>query len=199
LSDVEPDRSVEPARVRALRDAAARSGFTMSSNAETGRLLSWLAAKRLGGQILELGTGFGIGTAWLLEGMDATSRLVTIEIDPDLSAQARRAVGDDRVTFVTANAGEWLMGYDGPPFDVIFADTWIGKFTHLETTLALVALGGTYLIDDLNPLYGWPPHHRTVVENLIAGLRSRADFHTEVSDRSTGLLMATRTVDARAD
>jgi len=38
-----------------------------------------------------------------------------------------------------------------------------------------------------------------VVENLIAGLRSRADFHTEVSDRSTGLLMATRTVDARAD
>ena len=46
-------------------------GFTMASEPKTGALLAVLAASKPGGQFLELGTGTGLGTAWLLSGMDA--------------------------------------------------------------------------------------------------------------------------------
>ena len=50
---------------------AATVGFTMSSAAEDGRLFTALAAAKPGGAILELGTGTGLGTAFLLAGMNA--------------------------------------------------------------------------------------------------------------------------------
>ncbi|MEV6503507.1 hypothetical protein [Streptomyces prunicolor] len=48
---------------------------------------------------------------------------------------------------MTADAGPWLEEYEGAPFDLVFADTWPGKFTYLERALDLVAPGGTYLIE----------------------------------------------------
>ena len=67
-----------PTALPALRAAAREAGFTMSCEERTGSLLAVLAAARPGGRILELGTGVGEGTAWLLSGMDGASRLVTV-------------------------------------------------------------------------------------------------------------------------
>ncbi|WP_234341616.1 hypothetical protein [Streptomyces sp. NRRL S-646] len=39
----------------------------------------------------------------------------------------------------------------GERFDLVFADIWLGEFTHLEQALGLVAPGGVCLIDDLDP------------------------------------------------
>ena len=55
-----------PAVVKELAQAAATLGFTMSSNLLTGSLLRTLVASKPAGEILELGTGVGMGTAWLL-------------------------------------------------------------------------------------------------------------------------------------
>ncbi|MFI6409284.1 O-methyltransferase [Streptomyces sp. NPDC050548] len=97
-----------------------------------------LAAARPGGRVLELGTGAGEGTAWLLSGMDEDSRLITVERDAAVQAIAREELRSDaRVTFVTADAGPWLEAYEREPFDLVFADTWPGKFTHLERALGL--------------------------------------------------------------
>ena len=64
--------------------------------------------------------------------MDETSRLNTVERDAAVQEIGREELGSDaRVTFVTADAGPWLEQYDGPSFDLVFADTWPGKFTHL--------------------------------------------------------------------
>ena len=41
-------------------------GFSMASEPKTGALLAALAASKPGGRFLELGTGTGVGTAWLL-------------------------------------------------------------------------------------------------------------------------------------
>ena len=57
-----------------LKDTAAL-GFTMASEPRTGALLAAFAASKPGAKILELGTGTGLGTAWLLSGMDADARL----------------------------------------------------------------------------------------------------------------------------
>ena len=64
-----------PAVLDAIRRDTQRIGFTMASELQTGALLRTLAASKHGGQFLELGTGTGVGTAWLHAGMDADSRL----------------------------------------------------------------------------------------------------------------------------
>lgn len=141
-----------PTALPVLRSRARDAGFTMSSEDRTGSLLAALAAARPAGRILELGTGAGEGTAWLLSGMDPASRLTTVELDPTIQAIAQEQLGaDPRVTFVSGDGGTWLEEFAGIPFDLVFADTWPGKFTHLDRALDLVAPGGTYLIDDLSP------------------------------------------------
>ena len=183
-----------PDTLPALRSAALEAGFTMSCDERTGSLLAVLAAAHPGGRLLELGTGVGEGTAWLLSGMDPDSQLISVELDATVQAIARTQLASDpRVTFVTEDGGNWLDAYDGAPFDLVFADTWPGKFTHLDRALNLVAEGGTYLIDDLLPQPGWPEGHHDSVNHLLADLNARQDFHSVRLAWSTGLLMAVRT------
>ena len=61
----------EPASIEAIRVRSRELEFTMASEPRTGALLKALAATRPGGRLLELGTGTGVGTAWLLAGMGA--------------------------------------------------------------------------------------------------------------------------------
>ncbi|MFD3335990.1 O-methyltransferase [Streptomyces sp. NPDC058700] len=184
-----------PTALPALRALASDAGFIMSSEDRTGNFLAALAATRPAGRILELGTGVGEGTAWLLSGMDEASCLTTVELDPAVQAIAQEQLGTDpRVTFVSEDGGTWLESFDGAPFDLVFADTWPGKFTHLDRALELVAPGGTYLIDDLFPQPGWPEGHDASVERLLAELDRREDFRCIRLAWSSGLLMAVRTV-----
>lgn len=72
----------------------------MASEPQTGALLAALAASKPGGRLLEIGTGTGLGTAWLLSGMDADARLDTVDTDAGVVAVARRHLAaDSRVTF----------------------------------------------------------------------------------------------------
>lgn len=186
------------AALPALRAAADEAGFTMSGEERTGSLLAALAAARPGGRILELGTGVGASTAWLLSGMDNAAELITVELDETLAAVAREELGEDpRVTFVTGDGAAWLEDYQGEPFDLVFADTWPGKFTHLDRALDLLVVGGAYLIDDLLPQAGWPQHHKDAVTSLLADLEGRTDFRTVRLSWAGGLLMAVRTAPRR--
>src|SRR5882724_2378963 len=71
-----------PPVIQAIRHETEKLGFTMASEPKTGSLLRALAATKPGGRLLELGRGTGIGTAWLLAGMDGNSRLETVDRDP---------------------------------------------------------------------------------------------------------------------
>jgi predicted O-methyltransferase YrrM len=76
-----------------------------------GALLRVMAALKPGGRLLEIGTGTGVGTCWLLDGMDASARLFTIDINPKVQAIARshRRGGDTaRVAeFVRPHLRRW--------------------------------------------------------------------------------------------
>jgi methylase of polypeptide subunit release factors len=61
-----------------------------------------------GGAILELGTGTGLGTAFLLAGMNAAVTPVTVELSQPLSDIAREEIADPRVEWVIADGGDWL-------------------------------------------------------------------------------------------
>ncbi len=168
--------------------------FVMGSERTTGALLRTLAASKPSAQFLELGTGTGISTAWLLDGMDANSRLMTVDNDADCVAIARRHLGHDpRIEFHVADGSAFLTGLDGKRFDLIFADTWPGKFWDLELALALLKPGGLYVIDDLLPQPNWPEGHTPKVETLIRDLSERQDLTVCPMVWSSGLLIAVKT------
>jgi len=62
-------------------------------------MLRTLVASKPGGRFLELGTGTGIATAWLLEGMDERSTLISVDNDGAVQSVARDSLGaDNRLT-----------------------------------------------------------------------------------------------------
>ena len=137
----------------AIREAAQAMGFTQSSDDLTGGFLATLAASKPGGRFLELGTGVGAGSAWLLRGMGAASSLTTVEQNAEQVDVARKHLGHDpRITFWVGDELEYLRNTQGP-FDFIFADTKPGKINHPELALDLVVPGGFYVVDDMN--LGW--------------------------------------------
>src|SRR5437879_7330798 len=84
-----------PAVVDAIRRDTRQLGFTMASEPQTGSLLRTLAASKPSGRFLELGTGTGVGTAWLLAGMDERSRLESVENEARVLVVAWRSIGQD--------------------------------------------------------------------------------------------------------
>jgi predicted O-methyltransferase YrrM len=169
-------------------------GFNMASEPKVGALLAVLAASKPGGRFLELGTGTGHGTAWLLSGMDPTSSLDSVDSDPAVVAVARRHLGSDRrVTFHVLDGAEFIRQAPRNTFDFIYADAWPGKFSHLHEALALLRPGGIYLIDDLLPQSNWPEGHAPKVPVLIDSLEQRNDFTTVRLAWGSGLMIAVRT------
>jgi predicted O-methyltransferase YrrM len=168
-------------------------GFNMASEPRVGSLLAALAASKPGGRMLELGTGTGHGTAWLLAGMDAGSTLDTVDTDPVVVAIARRHLGSDRrVSFHLVDGGEFLQRPASGQFDLIYADAWPGKFTHLDAALSLLSRGGIYVIDDLLPQPNWPEGHAPRVPALIDDLERRSGFATVRLAWASGLMVVVR-------
>jgi predicted O-methyltransferase YrrM len=183
-----------PDALEAIREDTAALGFTMASEPRTGALLAAFAASRPGARILELGTGTGLGTAWLLAGMDADSRLETVDTDPNVVAVARRHLGSDpRVTFHMMDGGEFINQAPPGQFALIYADAWPGKFTHLDETLSLLGGGGIYFIDDLLPQPNWPEGHAAKVSTLIDAVERRHGFVTVKLAWASGLMIVVRT------
>ncbi len=187
--------------LESLAAAAAWLGFGQSSDGDLGRLLRLLVASRPGGRFLELGTGVGYGAAWLLDGMDADARLVSVELDAELQDVARATfAGDDRVEWVLADGSDWLRAAVGRPerFDLVFADTWPGKYHDRELAMDLVKPGGWYIVDDLYPQPGWPEGHQPRVDQLIEDLTDPPGWRTEFLPWGTGLLLCVRKPEALA-
>ncbi len=86
----------------ALRESR-RIGYLDATRSETGHFLATIAASRTG-TIADLGTGCGVGTAWLRTGAPPTTRVITVEHDPALAATATRLFSGSGVEVV---AGDW--------------------------------------------------------------------------------------------
>src|SRR6185295_9276234 len=169
MNDLEINRT--PPAFHAIVSDTKALDFTMVSEPKVGALLATLAASKPGGRLLELGTGTGLGTAWLLAGMDPRARLDTVDTDDAVVSVARRHLAaDSRVTFHVMDGAEFLACSEPRRFDLIYADAWPGKFSHLDEALSLLRVGGIYLIDDLLPQPNWPEGHAPRVPALIADL-----------------------------
>jgi predicted O-methyltransferase YrrM len=183
-----------PAHLPALEQATRAAGFTMPSEPLTGSLLRTLAATKPSGSLLELGTGTGLATAWLLDGMDAAARLLSLDNDPTPQAIAQAHLGDDpRLRLLCQDGDDFLRAAAAQPhrYDLIFADTWPGKYRLLDEALGLLAPGGIYVIDDMLPQANWPAGHPPKVAALIATLENRRDLNITKLAWASGLILVT--------
>src|SRR6478752_7536098 len=110
-----------PAVVESIKKDAEEVGFAMSCDNETATLLRTLASSKRNGELLELGTGAGLSTSWILDGMDKDSKLITVELDETLHKIAKRHLkNDNRVEFVTGDGEAFIKSIKNQKFDFIF-------------------------------------------------------------------------------
>lgn len=62
-----------PNRYEQIFEETKKLKFDQLSDVKAGSLLATLSASKPKGSFLELGTGSGLSTAWILRGMDASS------------------------------------------------------------------------------------------------------------------------------
>jgi len=178
------------AKAQAIADEA---GFLLSCESRTGGLLRTLAAAKPGGRILEVGAGVGVGTAWLLAGMDDEATLVTLEIDEEAADIVRRLfAAEPQVEVVHDDATAWLETYAGPPFDLVFVDTTVTKFDRRELLLRHMARGALLVADDLVPGPTWAAAHPARVERFLDEIPREPTLVSTLMNWASGLAVAAR-------
>jgi predicted O-methyltransferase YrrM len=182
-----------PRAIRAIQAETKIMGFQMASEPAVGALLKTLVASKPGGTMLELGTGTGLSTAWMLDGLCMEAKLVSVDNDKAVQAVAARHLGKNpQLTLCCTDAGEFLDALEPMQFDLIFADAWPGKYSHLERTLSLLREGGIYVVDDLLPQPNWPNGHQRNVDDFIKHITAKPGFETTFMGWATGVLIASR-------
>lgn len=160
-----------PAALDAIEADTRAAAFPFASDARLGALLRTLAATKPGGRLLEIGTGTGIGTAWLLDGMDGSAALTSIEANGRWAAIAAKHLRHEkRLTLLDADAFSWFGGQPDASYDLVFADAMPGKFDGFEALWRLIRPGGIYVIGRLQPEANWPEGHVGRVDELLAML-----------------------------
>jgi len=187
--------SMPPLVQRAI-DLARRHGFEHSCIPEVGRLLGVLASHVHSGAVGEIGTGTGVGAAWMVSHIDVTTRFVTVESDAGRVAAARGLFADRPNVRIVH--GDWRVIVEHGPFDLLFVDAGDAKASPdepvekaaaaAETILRALRLGGMVVMDDLGPEGYWPE-----------GLRGRPDplrefWLNDTRVKATEVLTTPRTV-----
>jgi predicted O-methyltransferase YrrM len=155
-----------PAIVTRALLMARQQNFSSACLPAQGRLLQALAAGVGPGVIGEIGTGCGVGLAWLASAAHPKARLISIEIAPQWAQGARQVFAEDKR--VSVLEGDWLDLRKFGPFDLLFLDgAGDGKGDESPITPSeWMSFGGTVVVDDLEPLSEWPPRGSEKMEEM---------------------------------
>lgn len=166
----------------------------MASDVLTGSLLRTLSSSKPSSKFLELGTGTGLSTSWILDGMDLHSDLISVDNNEEFLEIGNKFLGNDkRLKLELMDGAEWITTNPDKKFDFIFADTWHGKYILLDEVLQMLNPGGLYIIDDMLPQPNWPEGHENKVKNLIIELENRTDLILTKLVWSTGIIICVKT------
>ncbi|CAN5323410.1 hypothetical protein BH20BAC1_BH20BAC1_25850 [soil metagenome] len=177
----------------AIAKATKANGFTMASDIRACSFLRTLAAIKPGGKFLELGTGTGLSACWILDGMDSSSKIISLDNDETLLKIADTFLGDDpRLHLIFSDGEDWINNNQGKQFDYIFADTWHGKYLLLDEVLGMLKKSGIYIVDDMLPQPNWPEGHEEKAKEFGKKIESYNDLIITKLEWSTGIIMAVK-------
>jgi predicted O-methyltransferase YrrM len=186
-----------PGIVAAAMGRARGAQFPMSCDPEVGSFLATLAAAvPAHGRILELGTGAGVGLAWLVHGLAARRdvEVVSVEIDSRMAELASQAEWPPYVRIVQDDALAVLRSCG--QFNLVFADAQGGKWEGLDLTVAAVETGGQLVVDDMNPPEWMNHEHREKTLEVRLRLLSHPDLVSVEVAWASGLILSTRRMTA---
>jgi demethylmenaquinone methyltransferase/2-methoxy-6-polyprenyl-1,4-benzoquinol methylase len=184
---------VVPPLVAAAIARARQVGFPMSCDPAVGRLLAVLAAHLPeGARVLELGTGTGVGTAWIVSGLlprtDVT--VTSVEKDPGTAAAA---AGGDWPCFVGLRCGDALeVLAEGGAFDLLFADSPGGKWDGLDCSVAALRPHGLLIVDDMTPEPDWTDSHRGSQDKVRQALLCAPELTSAELAVGSGVILSVR-------
>lgn len=182
-----------PDKVARAYRRAQDAGFALSCEPAVGSLLAALAAAvPPAGRILEIGTGAGVGLAWLVSGLEGREdvRVASCELDPSVAALALSEGWPD---FVEVHVGSFLdLASSLSAVDLLFADSGAGKWERLDLTLAKLRPGGLLVMDDMTPAQWSFPEQESLNRKVVATLQGEARFRVAELAFASGVLLATR-------
>jgi len=182
-----------PEKYKSIIEKSQEIHFEMYSQEDLGVLLRFLTASKKDARVLELGTGTGLALSWILDGLGMKGVVVSVEKEAQYLELATSFFREDsRLQLVHQDAHLWVNENKAAQFDLIFADTWTGKFTELETVLNMVKPGGFYVVDDLNQQPDWPRGHQDKVILLLEKLKCQKDFYKLPLDIGSGFMVLCR-------
>jgi demethylmenaquinone methyltransferase/2-methoxy-6-polyprenyl-1,4-benzoquinol methylase len=184
-----------PPLVAAAAARAREAGFPMSCDPPVGRLLAVLAAHLPArAKVLELGTGAGMGTAWITSGLlpRADVTVITVENDHRMAALAARGHWPAFVSLRYGDALEVLT--EGGTYALIFADAPGGKWHGLDRTIAALTPHGMLIVDDMAPKPDWSDKQRTGQSRVRQALFAAPQLISAELAQGSGMILSTRVV-----
>ena len=164
------------------------------------RLIASLVGAR---SVVEIGTGAGVASVWLLRGMRPDGVLTTIDVEPEHHRAARETVTEagiasNRVRFISGQALEVLPRLTDTAYDMVFCDGDKREYGgYLEQALRLLRPGGVVVFD--NALWGGrvaDPTQRdeetTAVRELTVAVREDDRLVSALLVAGDGLLVAVK-------
>jgi predicted O-methyltransferase YrrM len=179
--------TVPPLVQRALA-LGERTGFGRSCSDATGRLLHVLAGSRGTRRVAEIGTGAGVGAAWMVSALAPEVPFFTAESDAARAAAARELFAADEHVHVLE--GDWRETLPREaPFDLVFFDAakHVSPREDAPLVAGLLAPRGLVVLDDLEP--GCPADEDPVRDAWLRGGHVHA-VELQVSPRESVLLGA---------
>jgi predicted O-methyltransferase YrrM len=138
----------EDAALTAARSRAEEVGVACVDPV-TGSLLRLLAATSCAKAVVELGTGAGVSSLWLLLGMASDGVLTSVDPETEHQRLARQSLneagyGSGRVRLIAGRALEVLPRLSDGAYDLVFCDALRSEnVDYLAAALRLLRPGGT--------------------------------------------------------
>ncbi|MGE7689955.1 O-methyltransferase [Lysinibacillus sp. NPDC097214] len=143
--------------VKASKMLAQRNSFEYSCSDEAGRLLSVLVGQITHGKILEVGTGYGVGSAWILSTIAPNVQFYSVDHAKEKIEAAAQTICHEQAEFIV---GDWKEAIAKGPFQFIFADAAAAKTIEGVELLDALAVGGMLVMDDFTPEEHFPEEWR---------------------------------------
>lgn len=196
------DFAWEAEEIAQARTRSLELGITPVSPA-TGAALRFLAAAVGAKSVAEIGTGTGVSGLWLLSGMGSDGVLTTIDVEPELQREARRAFDaagypSARTRVIQGRASDVMPRMAARSYDMVVLDVEPEEAYDLaEGALRMLRVGGVLVATHAlwNDHVADPARRDPVTvaaRELGKELREREDLLVSLMPVGDGLLTAVR-------
>jgi caffeoyl-CoA O-methyltransferase len=181
--------------------SSSTSAPQMMSGVPEARLLEGLIVASGAMRVLEIGTFTGFGALAMAAALPPGGTVITLEVDTDIAAQARRHIDaspvGERVDLRVGDALEALAQLEGP-FDLVYIDAWKSDYpAYYDLVMPKLAARGVIVADNL--FRGGAALDPTDTDQSTVGIREFAErvqadprVHNVLLSVGDGLMLAWR-------